>query len=140
MADTGMREGPTSMARTSGLPVGSDVRERLRAAQRAETEAIAAVQKALAAEADARARLDEVILRYRDELSKAARAVHAAQTGVVRTSGLERAAALLNVSSKALRSAAKETEEESSVHPTSNKAPVATAAPTAKPQPETPQV
>ena len=33
------------------MPVSSDVRERLRAAQQAETEAIAAVQKALVAEA-----------------------------------------------------------------------------------------
>jgi len=39
------------MTRTSGMPVGTDVRERLRTAQRAESEAITSVQKALAAEA-----------------------------------------------------------------------------------------
>ena len=97
------------MARTSGMPVGSDVRERLRAAQRAEVEAIAAIQKAVAAEADTRARLDHVILKRQAELSKAARAVQAAQAALVSTSGLEPAAALLNVSSNLLRSAVKET-------------------------------
>ena len=108
------------MARTSGMPAGADVRERLRTAQRAEAAAIAAVQKALAAEADTRARLDEVILRNQAVVSKAARAVHAAQTVVVRTSGLERAAALLDVSSKVLRLAVKETAQDTSVQATSN--------------------
>ena len=104
MADARREREPTAMARTRGMPVSSDVRERLRAAQQAETEAIAAVQKALVAEAAARARLDQVFLRHQDQLSKAARAVHAAQAAVVRTSGLARAAALLDVSSTFLRS------------------------------------
>ncbi len=111
------------MARTRGMPVGPDVRERLRAAQRAETEAIAAVQKALVAEAAARARLDQVILKHQDQLSKAARTVHAAQAAVVRTSGLERAAILLDVSSKVLRSAVKETAQDTSAQATSNNTP-----------------
>lgn len=102
------------------MPVSSNLRERLRAAQRAETEAIAAVQKALVAEAAARARLDQVVLRHQDHLSKAGRAVHAAQAAVVRTSGLERAAALLDVSSKVLRSAVIETARDTSVQATSN--------------------
>ena len=121
------------MARMSGVPVGADVRERLRAAQRTEAEAIATVQKALAAEADARARLDEVILRHQAELSKAAHAVHAAQAAVVRTSGLERAAALLDVSSRMLRSAVKEAAQDASAQATSNKTPAATLAPTIAP-------
>lgn len=90
---------------TSGMPVGTDVRERLRAAQRAESEAIAAVQKAQAAEADARERLDAIILKHQGELSKAAHAVLAARARVVDTSGLERAATLLDISPKVLRSA-----------------------------------
>jgi hypothetical protein len=98
--------------RTNGMPVDSGVRERLRAAQRAEAEATSAVQKALAAEADARARLDQVILKHQAELSKTARAVQAAQASLVRTSGLERAAVLLDVSSKVLKSAVRETEQD----------------------------
>ena len=121
------------MTRTSGVPIGADLRERLRAAQRAESEAIAAVQKAQAAEADARARLDEIILRHQTEVSNAARAVQAAQAGVVRTSGLERAAALLDVSPRVLRSAIKETVGNIRVQATSNKTPAATAAPTIAP-------
>jgi hypothetical protein len=121
------------MARTSGIPVGVDVRERLRAAQRAEAQAIAAVQKALAAEAEAGARLDKIILRHEAELSKAAHAVHAAQATLVRTSGLERAAALLDLSSRGLRSAVKESALDSSVQATSNKTPAATTAPTIAP-------
>ena len=124
------------MPKTSDIPVGADVRERLRAAQRAETEAIGQVQKALAAEADTRARLDEVILRHRAELSKAARAVHTAQAAVVRTSGLDRAAGLLDVSPKALRSAAKETTQCEGDQATSNRTPAATTPPTIAP-PET---
>ena len=111
------------MRRTSGIPAGADVRERLRTAQRAEAEAIAAVQKALAAQADARARLDEVILRNQTEVSKAARVVQAAQASLVRSSGLERAAALLDVTSKVLRSAVKETAQDTSVQTTSNVTP-----------------
>lgn len=112
------------MARTSGMPVGADVRERLRAAQQAETEAIAAVQKALVTEAAAQSRLDEVILRHHDQLSQAARAVQAAQASVVRTSGLERAAALLDVSSKVLRSAVKESAQNTKAQASSNHTPV----------------
>ena len=121
------------MARTSGIPIGVDVRERLRAAQRAEAQAIAAVQKALAAEAATRARLDGVILRHQANLSKAAHAVHAAQATLVRTSGLERAAALLDVSSRVLRAAVNESALDSRVQATSNNAPVATPAPTIAP-------
>src|SRR5450631_4658746 len=109
------------MTRTTSLPVGAAVRERLRAAQRTESKAIAAVQKAQAAEADARGRLDEIILRHQAELSRAARAVHAAQAALVRTSGLERAAALLDVSSRLLRLAVKETASDIRVQVTSHK-------------------
>ena len=66
------------MTRTNGIRVGADVRERLRVAQRTETEAIAAVQKALGAEADTRARLEQVMLRHQSELAKAALAVQEA--------------------------------------------------------------
>ena len=121
------------MARTTGIPVGVDVRERLRAAQRAEAQAIAAVQKALAAEAEAGARLDEIILRHQAGLSKAAHAVHAAQAALVRTSGLDRAAALLDVSSRVLRSAVKDSALDSRVQATSNNTPAATPAPTIAP-------
>ena len=121
------------MARTSGIPIGVDVRERLRAAQRAEAQAIATVQKALAAEAEAGARLDDVIFRHRAELSKAARLVHVAQAAVVGTSGLDRAAALLDVSLRVLKSAVKESAHETSVQATSNKTPAATTAPTIAP-------
>jgi hypothetical protein len=96
------------MTRTSGMPVGANVRERLRAAQRAETDAVDAVQKAQAAEAAARARIDRILLKHQAELSDTARAVREAQASVVRASGLERAAALLDVSANVLRSAAKE--------------------------------
>jgi hypothetical protein len=121
------------MATASGLPMGSGVRERLRAAQRAETEAVAEVQKAVAAETNARARLEEIIFKQDAELSKATRAVHAAQASVVSTSGLERAAALLDVSLAALRSAVKETSQDARDQSTSNKTPVATTAPTTAP-------
>jgi len=121
------------MARTSGMPVGSDVRERLRAAQRAETEAIAAVQKALGAEADARARLEAIILKQRAELSKASHAVQAAQAAVVVTSGLERAAALLDISSQILRSAVKETAASTSTQARRNQTLAPTPAPTIAP-------
>ena len=112
------------MARTSGIPVGAEVRERLRTAQRAEAQAIASVQKALVAEAEAGARLDEIILRHQAGLSKAAHAVHAAQATLVRTSGLERAAALLGVSSRVLRSAVKETAQDASAQATTINTPV----------------
>ena len=121
------------MARTSDISVGADVRERLRAAQRAEADAIAQVQKALAAEADALARLDEVILRHQAGLSKAGRAVRTAQAAVVKTSGLDRAAALLDVSPKALRSAVKETAQSKGDQATSNRTPAATTPPTIAP-------
>ena len=107
------------MRRTSGMPVGADVRHRLRAAQRAESEAIAAVQRAMAAEADARARLEGVTLRRQVEVSKAARSVQAAQASVVLTSGPGRAAVLLDVSPKVLKSAVKETAHDAGVHQTS---------------------
>ena len=96
-------------------------------------EAIAAVQKAQAAEADARARLDEIILRHQTEVSKASRAVQAAQADVVRTSGLERAAMLLDVSSKVLRSAASQTAQDTGAQATRAKTPAATTAPTIAP-------
>jgi hypothetical protein len=131
------------MTRTSGMPIGAAVRERLRAAQRAESEAIAAVQRAQAIEAAARARLDEVILKHQAEVSKSARAVHSAQAALVRTSGLERAAALLDVSPRDLRSAVKEIASGTSGHDairqgnraqaTSNKTLAATIAPTIAP-------
>jgi hypothetical protein len=131
------------MTRTSGMPIGADVRERLRAAQRAESEAIAAVQRAQSTEADARARLDEVILKHQAEVSKSARAVQSAQAALVRTSGLERAAALLDVSQRDLRSAVKESASGTSAQDairqgnraqaTSNKTPAATTAPTIAP-------
>ena len=121
------------MTRTSGIPVGADVRERLRVAQRTETEAIAAIQKALGAEADTRARLDQVMLRHQVELSKAALAVQGAQATLVRSSGLERAAALLDVSSRVLRSAVKDSALDSRVQATSNNTPAATPAPTIAP-------
>jgi hypothetical protein len=121
------------MRTRNGMPIDADVRERLRAAQRAEAEAIAAVQKALVAEAAARARLNGVILRHQAELSKAAHAVHAAQAALVRTSGLERAAALLDVSSRVLSSAVKESALDSRVQATSNNTPAATPAPTIAP-------
>jgi hypothetical protein len=121
------------MTRTTSLPVGADVRERLRTAQRDESKAIAAVQKTQAAEADARCRLDEIILRYQAELSRAARAVHAAQAALVRTSGLERAAALLDVSSRMLRLAVKESATDTRVQVTSHKTSAATTAPTIAP-------
>jgi hypothetical protein len=121
------------MARTSGMPIGTDVRDRLRNAQRAEANAIANVQKAVAAEAETRRRLDEVTLRHRAELSTAARAIHAAQAAVVRTSGIERAAMLLDVSPKTLRLAVKETVKETSVQATSKETLAATTAPTIAP-------
>ena len=121
------------MARTSGIPVGVDVRERLRTAQRAEAQAIASVQKALAAEAEAGARLDEIILRHQAGLSKAAHAVHAAQATLVRTSGLERAATLLGVSSRVLRSVVKDSALDGRVQATSANTPAATPAPTIAP-------
>jgi hypothetical protein len=121
------------MRTRTGMPIDADVRERLRAAQRAEAEAIAAVQKALFAEATTRARLNRVILRHQAGLSKAAHAVHAAQATLVRTSGLERAAALLGVSSRVLRSAVKDSALDSRVQATSNNTPAATPAPTIAP-------
>ena len=121
------------MTRTSGIPVGADVRERLRVAQRTETEAIAAIQKALGAEADTRARLDQVMLRHQVELSKAALAVQGAQATLVRSSGLERAAALLDVPPRVLRSAVKDSAPDGSVQATSNNTPAATPAPTIAP-------
>jgi hypothetical protein len=121
------------MTRTSGMPVGADVRERLRAAQRAESEAIAAVQKALVAEADAQERFDAVILKHQAEQTKAAGAVRTAQAAVVRTSGLERAAALLDISGRILRLAVKETATDTRVQVTSHKTSAATTAPTIAP-------
>ena len=116
------------MTRTNGIPVGADVRERLRLAQRTETAAIAAVQKALGAQADTHARIDHAMLKHQVELSKAARAVQEAQAALVRTSGLERAAALLDVTSKALRAAVREAKQETSAKP-SNDAPAPHTAP-----------
>ena len=122
MTDSDAR-GPKRMTRTSGIPVGANVRERLRVAQRTETEAITAIQKALGAEADTRARLDQVMLRHQVELSKAALAVQEAQATLVRTSGLERAAALLEVTSKVLRAAVREAKQETSAKPINNHTP-----------------
>ena len=110
-----------------------DFPEPVEPAQRAEAQAISSVQKALAAEAEAGARLDEIILRHQAGLSKAAHAVHAAQASLVRTSGLERAAALLGVSSRVLRSAVKDSALDSRVQATSNNTPAATPAPTIAP-------
>jgi len=118
------------MTRRSGMPVGADVRERMRAAQRAESEAITTVQKALAAEADARTRLDGIILKHQAELAKTQGAVQAAQAGLVRTSGIERAAALLELSSRALRSAVKASAQVTREKATSGNTPPSTTTPT----------
>jgi len=142
MTATRLRELKT-MTRSSGMPVGADVRERLRAAQRAESDAIAAVQKAEAAEADVRARLEKIILKHQAELSEAGRAVGKAQAVVVRISGLERAATLLDVHPAVLKSAVKKMSQDAIVRPASvqddivqaksNNTPAATTAPTVAP-------
>jgi hypothetical protein len=87
---------------------------------------------------DPRARPDHVMIRQHAEMSKAARAVRSAQATLVSTSGLERAAGLFDVSSKALRSAVKESSQDTNVQDTdvqamSAKTPEATAAPTIAP-------
>lgn len=103
------------MTRTNGMPVGAGVRERLRAAQRAESEAIGAVQKAEAALVHARARLEKVILKREAEVSKAAHAVQETQAAVVRISGIGRAATLLDISPTVLKSAVRETSQDAVV-------------------------
>lgn len=121
------------MRTRTGMPIDADVRERLRAAQRAEATAIGELQRALSAEADARTRLDEVIVKQHADLAKASRAVRAAQALLVNTSGLERAALLLDIPAKVLRSAVKEVARKASVQAMSNETLAATAAPTTAP-------
>ena len=76
---------------TSRLPVDESARARLRAAQKAEATALKAVQAA-----------DKVRSRARTALDSAERAVTAAQAELVRTSGADRAALLLDVPVKVL--------------------------------------
>ncbi len=85
---------------TSRLPVDASARARLRAAQRAEATALKAVQAA-----------DEVRSRARAALDSAERAVTGAQAELVRTSGADRAALLLDVPVKALPRVVRATEE-----------------------------
>ena len=85
---------------TSRLPVNESTRARLRAAQRAEAIALRAVQAA-----------DTVRSRARAALDSAERAVATAQAELVRTSGADRAALLLDVPVKVLPRVVRATEE-----------------------------
>ena len=90
------------------LPV--EVRDRLRAHQEAETQAVAATTAAVARRAAAVARRDEVIATQ-DELVRAAVSEEEkAMVDLATTSGIERAAALLNVTVSALRKLQRTTE------------------------------
>jgi hypothetical protein len=81
-------------------------RERLREAQLREAEAVAAVCAAQDVLARACAKRDAVLESATAVVDQAQASVHAAQTGLVQVSGVERAALLLGVGPAELRKSA----------------------------------
>jgi hypothetical protein len=81
------------------------MRERLRQAQQAETEALHAVDRAMAAEARARAKRDTITAAASLDVERTHQAVSDAHDALVQVSGLDRAAALLGIGRRELRRA-----------------------------------
>lgn len=87
----------------SRLPRDVRARERLRAAQQAEAAAVAAVVAAQEAMRRSESRHAEAIANAQARVDKARAVLTDAQAGLVRVSGLDRAAGVLGVSRAALR-------------------------------------
>jgi hypothetical protein len=95
------------MAATSphvgGMPRDVHARERLRAAQQREAQAVAAVYVAERSLGKACAKRDEVLAAATAVVDKARQSVASAQTALVGVSGFDRAAALLGIEVADLR-------------------------------------
>jgi hypothetical protein len=97
------------MPRVTRRPLDERARARLREAQRAESDAVAAVQSASANREGARAKLDAVIVKHQVAINGADHALSKAQAQLVSVSGIERAALLLEQPVTALRAAVRST-------------------------------
>jgi sigma54-dependent transcription regulator len=97
------------MPRVSRRPLDERARARLRDAQKAESDAVAAVQAASADKVGARAKLDAVIVKHHVAITGTDRALSKAQAQLVSVSGIERAALLLGEPVAALRAAVRST-------------------------------
>ena len=93
------------MPRVTRRPLDERARARLRAAQKAESDAVSAVHAASANRESARAKLDAVIARYQVAITGTDHSLSMAQARLVSVSGIERAALLLEEPVAALRAA-----------------------------------
>jgi hypothetical protein len=100
------------MPRAVRRPLDERARARLRDAQKAEYDAVAAVHAASADREGARAKLGEVIAKHQVAIGEADNAVNKAQAQLVSVSGIERAALLLEEPVGALRAAVRSTTGE----------------------------
>ena len=93
------------MSRTNRRPLDERARHRLREAQQKESEAVAAVHAADAAKEAAQTKLDVLVRQHQSRIETAEEQLNLAKAELVAVSGLERAAALLDLPVKVLRSA-----------------------------------
>lgn len=93
------------MSRTNRRPLDERARHRLREAQQKESEAVAAVHAADAAKEAAQAKLDALVRQHHSRIETAEGLLNLAKAELVSVSGIERAAALLDLPAKVLRSA-----------------------------------
>ena len=93
------------MSRASRTPLDERARHRLREAQHKESEAVAAVHAAHAAKEAAQARLDAHVRQHHSRIETAEQRLNLAKAELVSVSGIERAAALLDLPVKVLRTA-----------------------------------
>jgi hypothetical protein len=97
------------MPRVTRRPLDERARARLREAQKAESDAVAAVQAASADREGARAKLDAVIVKHQVAINGADHELSKAQAQLVSVSGIERAALLLEETAATLRAAVRST-------------------------------
>jgi hypothetical protein len=104
----------TRHTRSNPNPVAESARARLRAAQEAETTAVAAVHAAVTATEKARAKHDAAIALRQADLDEAAATLSRAYAGLVAASGVDRAALILDVPKATLRAASARAAEPAS--------------------------
>jgi hypothetical protein len=97
--------------RSNPHPVAESARARLRAAQEAESTAVASVHAAVTATDKAQAKLDAAIAMRQAALDVAAATLTRAYAGLVAASGVDRAALILDVPKATLKAASARTTE-----------------------------
>jgi hypothetical protein len=106
------------MSRASRRPLDERARHRLREAQQKESDAVAAVHAADAAEEAARAKLDTLVRQHQAQIEKAEQRLNLAKAELVSVSGLDRTASLLDEPMKQLRAAVRAAKVTQAPEPT----------------------